>query len=148
MGNLVVATGSMFIPIINYAYVVPYMLHPYRWGGIPWKEPNIFILKGLNAILNVFGISLLGTLGGMMTTQEACGKDDPWLSFRKSYIPVLGYGIGSLLMTIFPVIKAPILSAIQWMPYASFITSGIINFCIILLLNAINHTELREQVCK
>lgn len=146
MGNLIVTIGSVFIPLISDKLIIPFMYHPSRWGGIPWSEPGISA-SILSFFSNIMMLVILSTISGMMTTSRKCRKKDLKQSVKRSTWVVLGYIIGNIAAFFLPIIKAPILMATMWLPYAGYIAHGILVGLFVLLFGAMGNARLRMEIC-
>lgn len=148
MGNLVTAGLSIFVPLTTHLVTLPYILHPSRWGGTPWKEPGALKLSLLTMLSNMIMMIILGTLSGVMTTRQKCNRSDVWKSLWKSIWPIAGFVIGSIILAMAPVLKAPMLAAFSsWLPYAGWIVHGAIVAIFVLAFGALGNTKLRREVC-
>lgn len=147
MGNLIVTVSSIFIPLFNKLVTVPYILHPYRWGGVPWTEPSQLFVMFLNFVFNLMLLSAVSTLSGMMTTEEDCRKHDIWVSFKRSTWVMLGYVIGSIVIFLAPIAKAPILAVSTWIPYAGLLVHNALVSLFVMLFGAIGNSVTRADVC-
>jgi hypothetical protein len=147
MGNIIMATSSIFVPIVTKTITYPYIIHPYRWGGIPWEEPNFFFETAIIKVLNFGTIMSLAALSNMINSMRECRKADLWLSYRRAILPLIGYIIGHIFAYMFPMIKTPLLSFLSWLPYAGFICDGIIAFPFVLLFGSMGTAKTRADVC-
>lgn len=147
MGNLIVTGASIFVPLLNHLITVPYLYSPLVWGGIPWSAPSQVMLGVVRVILNIMLLTALATLSGMMTTERECQELQWSYSLQNAFWVLMGYGIGSIFATVMPVAKAPLLSLLVWMPYASWIVHGIIVAPFIMLFGAIGNGYQRHEVC-
>jgi hypothetical protein len=147
MGNLIAASSSIGIPLFNHLVTVPYLFHPHKWGGEPWKQPHFVILGLVTFALNVISLMLMGTISGMMTTKKECQKINLRESIRRSLWVVLGYMVGNLALMLMPFIKAPILVMGLWMPYAGWLVHGLCVSAFVLFFGAIGNGMLRKEIC-
>ena len=147
MGNLIVTSTSIVIPLITDKIIIPFVFYPTRWGSIPWKEPSMFVTGPLKFVINLVTLSLLAAVSGMMSTTKECNKKDFLLSWKRSIWVILGYLIGNMVVTLLPMIKAPILMAMMWMPYAGYIAHGMLVSLFIMFFGAMGNTKLRNDVC-
>jgi len=147
MGNLIVTTASVGIPLFTQLIAVPFVFHPYRWGGMPWKEPSQILVIFFGFILNLILLSMFGTLSGMMTTENACHKHSVWKSFKRSFWVILGYIIGNIVVFLLPMLSAPLLAVLMWLPYAGIIVRSLLTSIFILIFGAMGNTVLRNEVC-
>jgi len=147
MGNIIAATSSIGIPLFNHLVTIPYIFHPQRWGGIPWKEPNFILLSLITMIFNVVCLMLIGTISGLMTTKQKCRKTNLLKSIKRSLWVAVGYIIGNMVMMLLPFIKSPLLVLSLWMPYAGWIIHGICVSLFVLLFGSIGNSKLRNEVC-
>jgi len=148
MGNLLAATTSIFVPLINSLIVVPFIFHPERWGTVPWQPPSWVVLTAVTFLLNISALLALGTISGMMTTKNKCDKVDILQSMRRSMWVITGWLFGNLVLTIMPFIKAPLLAIGLWMPYGGWIIHGILVSASVLLFGAVGNSILRSEVCQ
>lgn len=147
MGNIVVTTGSVFIPLFNKLFTIPFFYHPYRWGKIPWYEPNPYFMSLFQFFLNIIMIAFLATISGLMTTQRECRKHDLLKSFKNSLMPIFGYIVGNILVFMMPFLKAPLLSIFSWVPYSGYLVHGAMVAIFVLIFGAMGNATLRENVC-
>ena len=148
MGNLLAATASVFVPLVNSLVIVPFIFHPDRWGTIPWHPPNWIFLGLVTFILNITALMILGTISGMMTTRNKCNKISVLQSVRRSMWLITGWLVGNLVLTVLPFLKAPLLAVGLWMPYAGWLIHGIMVAFFVLLFGAAGNSVLRDDVCK
>ena len=147
MGNLIVTGASIFIPLLNKLVTVPFLFHPYRWGGVPWKAPGDITVMLATFIMNILMLSILATISGMMSTEKECRKHDVWLSFKRSMWAILGYIVGNIVVFLMPLLTAPLLAMFVWLPYAGIIVPSMMVSIFIMLFGAIGNTVLRSNVC-
>lgn len=148
MGNLIAAGLSTFVPLTTHLVTIPYILHPERWGGMPWREPSAVTYTLLTMLSNVILMMMLGTLSGMMTTKQKCNRSDVRKSMWRSIYGVIGFIIGSIVLAVAPVIKAPALSFFSsWLPYAGWIVHGAIVAIFVLVFGAFGNNSVRRAVC-
>lgn len=141
------AASSIGIPLFNHLVTIPYLFHPQRWGGIPWKEPNFLVMGLVTFILNVLCLMGVGTISGLMTTERECRQTDLWKSIRRSLWVVVGFVVGQIAIFFMPFVKAPLLAFSLWMPYAGWIIHGICVSVFVLFFGAIGNALLRAEVC-
>lgn len=147
MGNLLATLGTIGVPLFNHLVTIPFIYHPYRWGGVPWKPPGWFQLALVTFIANITLILLLGTLGGIMSTKQKCDKYDIWLSLKRSVWKLIGYFIGSAVLGVASSLKGPLLVWLSWLPYANWLVHGTMVALPILFLGALGTSILRDEVC-
>ena len=147
MGNLIVATSSIFVPILTKTFTYPYIMHPYRWGGLPWEEPGIFAQGAVTKMLNFGTIMTLAAISNMMNSVKTCHKVDLWLSYRRSIFALIGYIVGQLVAYFVPMVKAPIVGFLTWLPYAGYIADGLITFPFILFFGSMGTAKIRSDIC-
>ena len=148
MGNAIATSSSIIVPLFNHLVTVPYLFHPQRWGGIPFKEPNVLFLGFIGFLANILSLMMLGTISGMMTTKKKCRKTNIMWTIKRSLWVVLGYYVGNLFLMVFPFVKAPLLIFTLWMPYAGWIVHGIFVGVFIMLFGAMGNSMLRNEVCR
>jgi hypothetical protein len=147
MGNFLATLGTIGVPLFNHLVTIPFIYHPYRWGGVPWKAPGWFQLALVTLIANITLIMILATIGNIMSTKQSCNKQDIQLSAIHSFWKVAAFLLGSAILSIFSSFKGPLLVWLSWLPYASWIIHGIIVAIPVLLLGAVGTTVLIRRVC-
>jgi hypothetical protein len=147
MGNLLATLGTIGVPLFNHLVTIPFIYHPYRWGGVPWKAPGWFQLSIVTFIANITLIILLGTLGGIMSTKSKCDEYDVFESLKRSAWKLLGYFMGSAVLSVGSSLKGPLLVWLEWMPYANWLVQGVLVAIPILLLGAMGTSILIDVVC-
>lgn len=147
MGNLITAGVSIFIPFVVRLKVLPIIYDPYRWGGIPWEPPNIFIFTFVKIFFNLLILQVFAFMSGIMSTMANCDKVDAWLAYKNTYWPLLGFVIGNIVITVLPIIKATILPAVMWFPYAHYLVHGALVAIFVLIFGAWANTNNIDAVC-
>ena len=147
MANLLATMTSIVIPLWVSEIFVPFLYHPYRWGGIPWSPPSHFNMMLITKILTFGLLTVTGTLSGMMSTIGKCRKSDWRKSLHRSLWFVLGYVLGNLMVIFIPFIKAPLLAGLMFLPYAKYIAHGLLVGIMTLIFGAIGNQILRDEVC-
>jgi len=147
MGNAIVAASSIFIPLFNRLVTVPYFYDPIRWNRIPWHQPFTFEVSFMIYLANVIILMILATISGMMSTQRECQKYDVKHSIKRSIWVILGYFVGCMFAFFLPIVKAPLLMLLSWMPYASYIVNGLITAPFVLIFGAMGNSTMRNDLC-
>jgi hypothetical protein len=145
---MLAASASTFVPLFNHLVVMPYLYHPTRWGGIPWYEPSAMMSGFMHMLLNIIVLSLIGTFSSMMSTLGACNKSNLTISLKRSIWLVLGYLVGTSVISIMPFLKAPMLSIGNLFPYANWIVHGFLVSFFVLIFGAIGNKVARGNVCE
>src|SRR5258706_14243907 len=125
MGNFLTATVTLFAPMITKELFIPSLMHPYRWGGIPFKPPNTLMYIALYVFFNSFMIGLMAFISGLMTTTKQCQKTNLRIALKNSIWAIIFALLGLLLITLMPFIKSPIIALLYWLPYANSIVIGL-----------------------
>lgn len=147
MGNFLATLGTIGVPLFNHLVTIPFIYHPYRWGGVPWKAPGWFQLALVTFIANITLIMLLATMGNIMSTKQSCDKQDIPLSAIYSLWKVAAFMLGSAILSVFVSLKGPLLVWLGWMPYSSWIVHGLMVAIPILLLGSLGTNALIRRVC-
>ena len=147
MGNLITAGSSIFIPLIVRGQILPYLFHPYKWGGIPWEPPGSLTLLITTVLCNIILLQIIATISGVMATLRECDTYDITESYWKSFWPVLGFVIGNIVIYCVPVIKALFLAAFMWLPYADYLVHGALVSIFVLFIGAKGNTKLINELC-
>ena len=148
MGNLITASVTLFSPVITKEYLIPAVMHPYRWGGFPFEPPGTFKYVFLYLLFNLLVIGSAATLSGMMTTAKECRKVRFWTAVVNARWAMLFALLGLLVVNFFPFIKAPILSVVSsWLPYATTFVTGFYMAILVLIGGMIGNGYNRKDVC-
>ena len=148
MGNLIATLGIIGVPLFNHLVTIPFIYHPSRWGGIPWKAPSFIQLTLVTFIANITLVLLLGTIGGIMSTKTKCNKMDVWKTMWRNIWRIIGFLIGNAVLAVFVSLKGPLLVWLGWMPYASWVVHGLLVAIPVLLFGALGTNLLISDVCK
>jgi len=138
---------TVFAPLISKEYLIPMIMHPRRWGGIPFKPPSSLKYALLYMICNFIIIGLAAVLSGMMTTLRECDKVDVIASIKNTQWVILSAFIGMLILMFIPFIKAPVIAVLSWMPYANHIVTGLYLSVIVMIGGMYANTFNRRMVC-
>lgn len=147
MGNLITTTVAIFSPLLTREYIIPAVMHPYKWGGVPFVPPGPVKYAFLYMLFNFLLIGSAATISGLMTTAKECKKIQLWTAIVNARWAMLFAAIGMLILLIFPFIKGPLLSFLSWMPYATHIASGIYLGLAVLIGGMIGNGYNRKNVC-
>ncbi len=147
MGNLITAIVTIFSPLITREYLIPTLMHPYKWGGIPFIPPGPLKYAFLYLLFNLIIIGSAATLSGLMTTARECRKISFWTSIVNSRWANLFALIGILTMFFLPFIKSPVLAVLSWLPYANHIVTGLFISLFVLLGGMIGNGYNRRDTC-
>jgi|688.fasta_scaffold93856_3 hypothetical protein len=147
MGNLITAGSSIFIPFFVKTSILPAIYDPYRWGGIPWDPPNIVVLTTIKIFFNLILLQAVAFITGIMTTMATCDNYDFGVIYKNTFWPLLGFIIGNIVITVIPIIKATILPAFMWLPYAHYIVHGSLVAIFVLIFGAWGSTDNINAIC-
>ena len=147
MGNLVVTLASIPLPLITDKIIAPFIFHPERWGGIPYRPPGYFKLTFFTGCVNIAILIALSMLSSATSAIRECDKVDWWISFKRSGWVVLGYLLGNLFAFTMPIIKSPMISVLMFLPYCGYWVNGLIVAPFILLMGALMNTRVRTDIC-
>ena len=127
-GNTLATIMALILPYLTRFHILPYMYHPYRYGGIPFTPPSFFEFQSMYYII-IFGVLIFFYLiSGFMSIYKICNKPP-----AESYDVIL-YNVIKFLLTLFvclfilfflPLLKFPFLTAFVILPYANEIVNGI-----------------------
>lgn len=147
MGNLITAMVTVASPLITKEYFIPMIMHPYRWGGIPFEPPGLLKYTFLYLLGNFLLIGSAATVSGMMTTAKECRKIAFWTSVVNARWSLLFAFLGMLLVALMPFLKSPVLALLSWLPYANTIVNGIYMSLLVLIGGMIGNGYNRKDVC-
>ena len=145
MGNLIVSSLSIFIPLTVKKIIMPYVYYPSL--DKQWTPPNGFIYNITSMFFSTIILIGLATISGIMVTLKYCNKYEPHTSFSNTYWIIIGYFIGNFILLLFPILKAPLLICIIWVPYADYISHGLFVYIFVLIFGAIGNSKLIKKVC-
>lgn len=147
MGNLITAMVTVASPLITKEYLIPTIMHPYRWGGIPFVPPGPFKYAFLYLLFNMLIIGTAATISGLMTTARECRRISLWTSIVNARWSLLFALIAMIVITLLPFIKAPVLAVLSWLPYANHIVTGLYMAILVLVGGMIGNGYSRKNVC-
>jgi len=147
MGNLITAMVTVGSPLLTKEYIIPFIMHPYRLGGIPFVPPGPFKYAFLYLLINLLIISGAATVSGMMTTARECRKANLWTAVVNARWAALFALIGFAFVTIFPFTKGTALAALGWLPYANNIVIGLYVAAFVLVGGMVGNGINRRDVC-
>jgi len=128
-GNVLATVTAFILPYIVRFNFLPYLYHPYRYGGIPFVPPGFLEYQGMYYITILTILTCFYILSGFMAIYKICDKPP-----SQSYQVIL-YNITKFLLVMFvclfilffvPLVKFPLLSAFVLVPYANELVNGII----------------------
>jgi hypothetical protein len=147
MGNLITSMVTVASPLITREFLIPKLMHPLNWGGIPFKPPGIMMYMFLYILFNLSLIGSAATVSGLMTTVRQCNK---W-SLRSAIGNALwacGFALlGMIILAFVPFIKSPVLAVIGWLPYANHLVTGLYLAIAVLIGGMIGNNYNRHDVC-
>lgn len=147
MGNLLTFTATLFSPLITNEYMIPMIMHPYRWGGVPFQAPGPFRMAFLYLSFNMIIIGFFATLSGLMTTAKECRKVSFWTAIVNAKWSMLFALIGIIVINVAPFLKSPVLAFVSWMPFAKLFVDGLYIGLFVLLGGMIGNGYNRKDVC-
>lgn len=127
-GNVLAFLTAIITPYLVRFNLLPYLYHPYRYGGIPFSAPSFFEYQSLYYIFILVILTIMYILSGFMAIYKTCNRPP-----SQSY-PIILYNITKFLIVMFvclfilffmPLIKYPLLSTLIILPYANEIVNGI-----------------------
>lgn len=128
-GNLLTIFMAFILPYIVRFHFIPYLYHPYRYGGIPFTPPSFMEYQGIYYLTILGVLSGFYILSGFLNVYKFCQRP-----FNDSY-PIILYNLTKFLFVLFiclfilfflPLLKYPLLSTLIIVPYANDLVNGII----------------------
>ena len=148
MGNLITTMTTIVAPLMTKEFIIPTLMHPYRWGGVPFKAPGLITYCLMYVIFTLLIIGAAATVSGMMSSSKECNKMSFWTSAFYARWAVLGALIGMLFVFIFAFLKAPVLALLSWLPYSNTIVDGLYMSLFVIFMGMIGNNFTRARVCK
>jgi len=146
-GNILTATLALFSPYIVRFHLLPYIYHPYRYGGIPFVAPSTAEFSVMYYVLIMAIISGFYLVSGYMATLKICNKSDSKIVIY-NYPKLFAMMIACiLLLLLFPLVKLPFLQTLMVLPYANEVVNGIFWFIFTFLGVAWANRETVYKVC-
>ncbi len=147
MGNVVTLMVTTVSPLITKEYLIPKLMHPTQWGGIPFKPPSTIKYMLMYVFFNLMLIGSAATLSGLMTTARECGKYNLRTALGNSWWAMLFGFLGIIVVSMFSFIKAPVLALLSWLPYANHLVTGLYIAIFVLIGGMIGNNYNRRDVC-
>jgi hypothetical protein len=127
---------------------MPFVYHPYNIGSVPWTPPNGFIYNIVSFFFTIILLLFFGTITSIMATLKHCNKYKIHKSLYYQRYMFFGFILANLILFIFPIIKAPLLVMLIWIPYADLIVHGIYISAFVTLFAYIANLRLKDSICK
>lgn len=124
-GNVLAAVMALVIPLITRHFIIPYIYHPYRYGGIPFVPPSFMEAQGLYFLIITAVIFGMYLISGFMDSLRLCDRWDFNIiiyNFKKVLLPLI---ICFICLTCFPITKIPFLILPITIPFAEEVANGI-----------------------
>ena len=124
-GNLLSSFFAFMTPYLVRFHLLPYIYHPYRYGGIPFTAPSFFEYQGMYYAFIIIFISLFYFISNYMATLKICDNYDYKITifnYRKLLLMLI---LCILLLIIVPIVKIPFLTSMIILPYANELVNGI-----------------------
>ena len=141
------AIGTIFAPLLTREFILPYIFHPYRWGGIPFVPPSAIGYTAMYLLFITLIVGIFATISGMMSTAKECKKVEFWTSAVSAKWPMLFALIGSAVLYFLSVLKAPLLVIMAPVPYSNLIVTGIMLSMFVVFGHYIGNNYNIRDVC-
>lgn len=126
MGNLVTTLGSIWSPLITSEFLIPYIYHPLNFSSnVPFNNPSALKYALWYYFFNCIIVFILSVIGNIMSTKKNCNKYSLKYAMLGTRLPVLLTIIGLTFIYIMPILKAPLLICLGFLPYSKHIVTGI-----------------------
>lgn len=137
----------IIIPLLTKELIIPYLLHPFRFGGIPFKKPSAIKYGILYLLIIVFIICALDSLSNSLTTMKECNEVNMWKSIKATKWMAISISFGLILLFLVPFLKAPLLALFFAVPYSNQIVTGIMLLPFALFGYFIGKRTVKKNVC-
>ena len=124
-GNILTAIMALFAPYIVRFHLLPYIYHPYRYGGIPFVAPSNIEFQVMYYAIIMAIVTGFYFVAGYMATLKICDKSDIKIilyNYPKLFAMMTSCMI---LLLVFPLVKLPFLQTMMIVPYANEVVNGI-----------------------
>lgn len=124
-GNLLNALLALFTPYLVRFHLLPFIYHPYRYGGIPFTAPSFFEHQSMYYICILMIISICYFISSYMATLKICRQSNYQIAtfnYRKLLTMLI---LCLIILIIFPIAKIPLLTYMIMLPYANEAVNGI-----------------------
>jgi hypothetical protein len=146
-GNVLAAVMALVIPLITRHFIIPYIYHPYRYGGIPFVPPSFMEAQFMYFMIITCVIFAMYLLSGFMDSLRLCDNFDYQIvvyNFKKVLLPLI---LCFITLTCFPIAKIPFLILPITIPYAEEVANGIF-WCIATFIGVVlANMENTYQTC-
>lgn len=125
-GNLLVLIFTILAPYFSRQYFLPYLYHPYRYGGIPFTPPKFIEFQ----MVYYFGILMISAIvyfvSGYLNSLKLCQKTE-YQKVIYNYPKVLLLQLVAIFVLLFiPIFKVYLLTFMIIFPYANELVNGLI----------------------
>jgi hypothetical protein len=141
------AISAVFAPLITTEFIMPTILHPYKFGGIPFVPPGIFKYTSIYLLCIVLIVGSFATVSGMMTTARECKKVEFWSAAVSAKWSMFFALIGITVVFFLPLIKAPLLAILAPVPFSNLISNGIVMSAFVIFGHFLGNNYLKRTTC-
>lgn len=147
LAHSITAIATIVSPLVTTEFIMPYIFHPYKFGGIPFKEPSTLLYLSVYLLVIISIIGSFATIAGMMSTAKECHKVNPWDAFISAKWSMFFALIGLLTLYFIPFIKAPLLAIMSPIPFSNLLVTGIMLSFFVVFGHFIGTNYLLRDVC-
>jgi len=124
-GNLLATLFALFTPYLVRYNLLPYIYHPYRYGGIPFVAPPFFELQMMYYVFIIACITFSYFIAGYMGSLKVCRYSDYKIvlyNYPKLLVLLL---ICVAVLVFLPFVKIPLLTVTSMLPFAGELINGV-----------------------
>jgi hypothetical protein len=148
MIELIITIIAIIItPLITKEILIPWLMHPRKFGGIPFKPPGFIKYSLLYIFVSYTFLTSISLVTQSMKSIDTCNKIDIWEAIYQSKWILLFIIIGFIVLFVLPIIKAPLLVMLLALPYSTHIATGVAMLPFSLCGHYIASKRYMKQVC-
>lgn len=148
MGNLITSFGSIWSPLITSELLIPFIYHPLVFASnIPFNNPSTLKYCLWYMFFNCLIVGILSIIGSIMSSKKECNNYSVYYSILGTRIPILMTILALTFINLMPLLKAPLLVFLGFLPYSKHIVTGIYLSVFVLFGGILGNNYVRRNVC-
>ena len=138
---------TVFTPLLTKELIIPYMMNPFRLGGIPFKAPSPIGYMFLYLIVSCCVVGSASMVAESMSSTKKCNKTNIWSAIRNTKWTSFFLIFGLTILFLVPILKAPLLVVLAPLPYSNQIVNGLMLTPFVFIGHYIASSSYMTSVC-
>ena len=138
---------TIFTPLLTKELLIPFLMHPFRLGGMPFKAPSPIGYMILYLIVSCSLVASAVMISASMSSTKKCGK----ISIKKAILSTKWTSFflifGFTILFLVPILKLPLLVLFAAVPYSNQLVNGLMLTPFVFMGHFIGSRIYMDQVC-